>query len=65
MWRFEAYKGIGQNWTIDGGSIKEAIIEKMEEKRRTGTANLDACIIVTTRPDLKEKLDSNKVVVDI
>jgi hypothetical protein len=64
-WRFEAYEGIGQNRTIDGGSSKEAIIERIEEKRRTGTANLGACVIATTRPDLKETLDSNEVIVDI
>lgn len=64
-WRFEAYEAMGQNRTTDGGSSKEAILARLEEKRRTGEANLGACQIGVARPDLREKLESKKVIFDI
>ena len=64
-WRFEAYEAIGQNRTIDGGHTKESIVAKLEEKRKSGKAALGACEIGRARPDLREKIDSRKVVLDI
>jgi hypothetical protein len=64
-WRFEAYEAIGQNRTVDGGSSKEAIIERMAEKRRTGEANLGACEIEKNRPDLRAMLDSKKTIFEL
>lgn len=64
-WRFEAYEAIEQNRTKDGGSTKEAILARLEKKRRTGEANLGACQIGVARPDLREKLESKKILLDI
>jgi len=64
-WRFEAYEAVGQNRTKDGGTRKEDILARLEEKRRTGEANLGACQIAVARPDLREKLESKKVVLDV
>jgi hypothetical protein len=64
-WRFEAYEAIGQNRTTDGGHTKESIVAKLEEKRKSGKASLGACEIGKVRPDLREKIDSRKVILDI
>ena len=64
-WRFEAYEAMGQNRTIDGGHSKEAILARIEEKRRSGEVSLGACQIGKTRPDLREKLEAKIVVLDV
>ena len=64
-WRFEAYEDIGQDRTTDGGTTKESILAQLEEKRRTGEPNLGACQIGITRPDIKEKIESKKLILDI
>ncbi len=64
-WRYEAYEAMGQNRSNDGGSSKEVILARLEEKRRTGDANLGACQIGISRPDLREEIESNKVIFDI
>jgi hypothetical protein len=64
-WRFEAYEAIGQNRSVDGGHTKESIVAKLEEKRRSGKASLGACEIAKSRPDLREKIDSTKVILDV
>lgn len=64
-WRFEAYEAMGQNRSEDGGSSKAAILARLEEKRRTGEANLGACQIGISRPDLREEIESRKVIFEI
>ncbi len=64
-WRFEAYEAIGQNRSIDGGHTKEAIVAALEEKRKSGKVALGACEIGRIRPDLKEKMASREVILDI
>jgi hypothetical protein len=64
-WRFEAYEAMGQNRSEDGGSSKTAILARLEEKRRTGEANLGACQIGISRPDLREEIESRKVIFGI
>jgi ectoine hydroxylase-related dioxygenase (phytanoyl-CoA dioxygenase family) len=64
-WRFEAYVAMGQNRTVDGGRSKHAILAGIEEKRSSGEASLGACQIGVSRPDLGEKLEAKKVVLDI
>jgi Phytanoyl-CoA dioxygenase (PhyH) len=64
-WRFEAYHAIGQNRSVDGGHTKEAIVAKLEEKRKSGEVALGACEIGKIRPDLKEKMDARSVILDI
>jgi hypothetical protein len=64
-WRFEAYQALGQDRSADGGHTKEAIVDKLEEKRRSGELALGACQIGRIRPDLKAKLDSKSVVLDV
>ena len=64
-WRFEAYEAIGQDRKKDGGSSKKEILRRLNERRRSGTANLGACELNKTRPDLREKIEARKVVPDI
>lgn len=64
-WKYEAYEAMGQDRSKDGGSSKDAILSRMEEKRRTGEANLGACQIGVARPDLRAELESKKVIFDI
>ena len=64
-WRFQAYEAMGQNRTSDGGHSKGVILARIEEQRRSGEVSLGACQIGKTRPDLREKLEANIVVLDI
>jgi hypothetical protein len=64
-WRFEAYVALGQNRTVDGGHSKQAILTGIEEKRRSGEVSLGACHIGVSRPDLRERLEAKKVVLDV
>jgi hypothetical protein len=64
-WRYEAYQALGQDRSVDGGHTKEAIIRKLEEKRRLGEVALGACEIGKIRPDLKAKMDTKSVTLDI
>jgi len=64
-WRFEAYEAMGQDRTTDGGHSKENILARMEQKKQSGELKLGACQIGWTRPDLREKLEEKKFMLNV
>lgn len=59
-WRFEAYRAIRQDRTVDGSMTKEDFLEVVQSPNENNTCNMHE-----SDPELRNKIEATKVVFDI